>query len=98
MIHVASSWLAPRPPAMWRSETLAMVVSSTSMKVASDTTIAMSHGLWSPAAERGRDAEEPVRRPASSVDRHAVLDRHAGPDVVLLQFLRVVEDDLDRHP
>ncbi len=43
---------------MWRSDTLAMVVSSTSMKVASDTTIAMSHGLCLPAAERGNDAEE----------------------------------------
>ena len=53
---------------MWRSETLAIVVSSTSMKVASDTTIAISHGLCLPAAERGNDAEEPPprARPQSS--------------------------------
>ncbi len=38
---------------MWRSATLAIVVSSTSMKVAIDTTTAISHGLRSPAAERG---------------------------------------------
>src|SRR5690242_20336268 len=39
---------------MWRSATLAMVMSSTSMKVAIDTTQAISQGLRSPAAERGR--------------------------------------------
>ena len=50
---------------MWRSETLAIVVSSTSMKVASDTTIAISHGLCSPAAERGSEAEAAAtRRPS----------------------------------
>jgi len=53
---VLSSWLDPSPPAMWRNETLAMVESSTSMKVASETTTAISHGLCRPAAERGRAA------------------------------------------
>ncbi len=33
---------------------MAIVVSSTSMNVAIDTTTAISHGLRSPAAERGR--------------------------------------------
>ena len=37
---------------MFKSATLAIEVSSTSMKVAIDTTTAISHGLWSPAAER----------------------------------------------
>src|SRR3954468_3142522 len=95
-IHVASSWLAPSPPAMWRSETLAIVVSSTSMKVASDTTTAISHGLCAPAAERGNESEA-AATPRPSLERDAGLDRHARPDVVLAQFLRMVEHDLDRH-
>ena len=37
---------------MCRSATLAIAVSSTCMKVAIDTTQAISHGLRSPAAER----------------------------------------------
>ncbi len=41
---------------MWRSETLAIVVSSTSMNVASETTTAISQGLRFLAAERGRAA------------------------------------------
>ena len=51
MMYVLSSWLAARLPAMWRRLTLAMVVSSTSMKVAMETTTAISQGLRSPAAE-----------------------------------------------
>ena len=48
-----SSWLAASDPAMWRSDTLAIVVSSTSMKVAIETMTAISQGLFGPAAERG---------------------------------------------
>jgi hypothetical protein len=47
---VLSSWLAARLPAIWRSATLAIVVSSTSMKVAMETTTAISQGLNRPAA------------------------------------------------
>ena len=47
--QVASSWLMERLPAMCGSATLAMLVSSTSMKVASVTVMAMAHGL-----KRGR--------------------------------------------
>jgi len=43
--QVASSWLAPRPPAMWGRATLAMEVSSTSMKVASVTVMAITQGF-----------------------------------------------------
>src|ERR1700756_3606540 len=43
--HVLSSCPAERLPAMWGSATLAMLVSSTSMKVASVTASAMIHGL-----------------------------------------------------
>src|SRR5258708_39591703 len=43
--HVASSMLADRLPAMWGSDTLTTVVSSTSMKVANITEIAMIQGL-----------------------------------------------------
>ncbi len=42
---MASSWLAPSPPAMWGNATLAMELSSTSMKVARVTVIATIHGL-----------------------------------------------------
>ena len=43
--QVASSSLADRPPAMCGSATLAMLVSKTSMKLASVTVSAMSQGL-----------------------------------------------------
>src|SRR5215467_10573889 len=44
-VQVASSIVADRLPAMWGSDTLTTLVSSTSMKVASMTLIAMTHGL-----------------------------------------------------
>jgi hypothetical protein len=43
--HVLSSRLAPKPPAMYGSATLAMEVSSTSMKAAIATVAAMTHGF-----------------------------------------------------
>src|SRR6266481_1342146 len=43
--QVASSCVAPRPPAMCGRATLAMEESSTSMKVASVTVMATIHGL-----------------------------------------------------
>src|SRR5579862_9529700 len=43
--HVASSMVAERLPAMWGSDTLTTVVSSTSMKVENITEMAMIHGL-----------------------------------------------------
>src|ERR1700761_2540154 len=43
--QVASSWEAPRPPAMWGRATLAMEVSRTSMKVARVTVSAMAQRL-----------------------------------------------------
>ena len=49
---------------MWRSATLAMVVSSTSMKVAIETTTAISQGLCPPAAERSGDQRPADRQRA----------------------------------
>src|SRR5438270_2673302 len=46
-VHVASSVLAERLPAICGSETFTTVVSSTSMKVLDMTAIAISHGLIS---------------------------------------------------
>src|SRR5579862_7604814 len=46
-IQVLSSTPAPSPPAMCGRETLAMLVSSTSMNVASVTVSAINHGLMS---------------------------------------------------
>jgi hypothetical protein len=43
--QVASSGLAPREPPMWGMATLAMEVSSASMKVARVTVMAMAQGL-----------------------------------------------------
>src|SRR5262245_63423640 len=43
--HVASSIVTERLPAMWGSDTFTTVVSSTSMKVANITAMAMIHGL-----------------------------------------------------
>ncbi len=43
--QVLSSWLTERSPAMCGRETLAMLVSSTSMKVARVTTSAIAQGL-----------------------------------------------------
>src|SRR5437763_16511629 len=44
-VHVASSMLADRLPAMWGSDTLTTLVSSTSMKVPNITAIAMIQGF-----------------------------------------------------
>src|SRR5579864_297023 len=63
--QVLSSLLADRLPAMCGSETLAIEVSSTSMKVASTTIIEISHGLSSISPER------PVAAMASVVTRAA---------------------------
>src|SRR4051812_16853798 len=79
---------------MCRSATLAIAVSSTSMKVAIETMTAISHGLFGPAAERGRSALR--LNFSASANRHARADRHAGRDVAIGE-LRVGEDDLHRH-
>src|ERR1700761_5877017 len=84
---------------MWRSATLAMEVSSTSMKVEIETTLAMTHGLPPPAAERSGDHPPPPPEAGPS-DTSAHLDarldgeagaERAGPG-------HVVEGDLHRHP
>ena len=57
---------------MWASETLAIAVSSTSMKAEIEMTLAMSQGLRLPAAERAGVhpcAERPPRRAASATQR-----------------------------
>src|SRR6516165_1789245 len=45
MTHSLSTFDADRPPAMYRSATLAIVVSSTSMKVGTTTAAATNQGL-----------------------------------------------------
>src|SRR5262249_31271319 len=45
MTHSLSTFDADRPPAMYRSATLAMVVSSTSMNVGMTTAMATNQGL-----------------------------------------------------
>jgi hypothetical protein len=50
--HVLSSIPAARLPAMCTSATFTIDASSTCMKVAIETTTAISHGLCPPAADR----------------------------------------------
>src|SRR5437764_503829 len=58
MTHSLSMTAADRPPAMYRSATLATVVSSTSMNVGTTTATATNQGLIAgrPAEETGRVA------------------------------------------
>src|ERR1700734_4166602 len=76
---------------MWRSETLTMATSNTSIKVATETITAISHGLRTPAAERGRLESDMLLHP--DVRRH----RHAWLDQIVLQSV-VIEGDLHRQP
>src|ERR1700722_13661343 len=79
---------------MWRSATLAIEVSSTCMKVAIETTTAISQGLRSPAPDRV-SASPDVPWPSISPHLDVGEDGHAGPEI---QIGRPVEHDLDRHP
>src|ERR1035441_6674619 len=74
--QVASSGVADRLPAMCGSATLATLVSSTSMKVASITVMAMIHGLMS-----GRNGTAGL----SGVERLHLADaaRQVGPRLVI---------------
>jgi hypothetical protein len=67
MTHSPSSTVADRPPAMYRSATTAIVVSSTSMKVGTTTTAAITQG-FAPARdpEGARTASVIFRRPPGS--------------------------------
>src|SRR5205823_3638811 len=83
--HVDSSIVAERLPAMWGSDTLTAVVSSTSMTVANMTAIATIQGLtclcslMSRSAVRGPRSE--VRGPRSGVRhrRPGLYTRRAWP-------------------
>src|SRR3979409_427549 len=63
--QVESSAFAHSASAIWRKATLAIELSSTSMKVAIDITTAISQGLRLPAAER--DSSTSARDPAESM-------------------------------
>src|ERR1700734_4106260 len=86
---------------MWGSDTLTMVVSSTSMKAASVTTTAISQGLpwgvhsWDLPPLAPFLPEEPLtRRSLLHVD--GGLDR--GPERDRQQRIEpAIDDDLDRH-
>src|SRR5271170_2613427 len=78
--QVLSSTVAERLPAMCGSETLAMLVSSTSMNVASITVAAISQGLTlgvQGTAGFARGASTAATRPASSFPA-----RQSPPEVV----------------
>ena len=53
--QVDSSWLADRLPAMCSSATLAIEMSSTSIKAANPTVIAINHGFAPPGPPGGGD-------------------------------------------
>src|SRR4051812_32259946 len=83
---VLSLMLAERLPAMCGSATLAMLVSRTSMNVASVTVRATIHGV----AEREASAGA-----ATLFDLDRRFDRHARSEQA--RPVGVVERDLDRH-
>src|SRR5579864_4330474 len=91
---------------MCRNETLAIAVSSTSMNAEIDMTLAMSHGLRSPAAERSgvqppppapadaEDAPRPDRPSCAATSAHSDfwLDRHSRPQRTIPR--KILEEDL----
>src|SRR5580704_2161709 len=89
--QVLSSLLAPRSPAMCGSATLAMLVSSTSMNAASDTTTAISQGLTAGCgkttgaeATLGRELIDLSNRETSAGRREAYVQNHLAAYVVLV--------------
>src|SRR5580700_4067927 len=88
--QVASSTLAERLPAIWGRETLATLVSSTSMKVASITVAAINHGFMSAFGL----AKEGVIAPLPQEDGD--VDVHAGPKHVACG--KWIERDLHGNP
>src|SRR5579872_1660948 len=88
--QVLSSLLAPRLPAMCGRATLAMLVSSTSMKAASATTTAIAHGLYLGFQASGTSAI------ARLLEINLRIDRHAGPQAVIV-VLAGVEVDANRN-
>jgi hypothetical protein len=93
--HVLSSTPAARLPAIWRSATFAIEVSSTSMNVAIETTIAMSQDC---------DRRQPSGLPHAAANRCLLqlqsshFDRRHNPHARPETFIRdLVENDLDGH-
>src|SRR5208283_5561952 len=78
-IHVDSSMLAERLPAIWGNDTLATLVSSTSMNVASMTVMAITQGLtprcqetswtWRSAGVNGLRIEQNIHRGGAETRR-----------------------------
>ena len=67
--HVASSGVADRLPAICARDTFTTVVSSTSMKVASITEMAMIQGLIGSCIRRNGDPHPPLRGALSQWER-----------------------------
>ena len=82
--QVDSSWLAARSPAIWRSDTLAMEMSSTSMKAAIATTGATSHGAAGMAPEPGApdSAAAALCDAVSASADGVVLEPDGGPSLI----------------
>ncbi len=92
--QVLSSLLAPRLPAMCGNATLAMLVSSTSMNAARETTMAISHGLWLGRQISGAGAPE---RASVRLDIDFRIHRHARPQPMVV-VLSGFDIDPHRHP
>ena len=94
--HVASSIVAERLPAMCGSDTLTTVVSSTSMKVANITEIAMSQGLIDERGSMIREITSSIILYFLVFRIHRRRHRHARPQQ-MLGILTRVEHDLHGH-
>src|SRR6516164_8546933 len=97
MTHSLSSTVADRPPAMYRSATTVMVVSSTSMKVGTTTIAATTQGFVSAWDLAGESASSVICRARQacgrSASRRSLLDvLKEGPGIGSAQ--RLVEIDV----
>src|SRR5947209_13568749 len=79
---------------MWRKDTLAIAVSNTSMNEEMAMTVAMSHGLRLPAAERSGDQPPWL----SAISPHRDFRDHGHAWTQRAAAGHAVEYNLHRHP
>src|SRR5215468_9406988 len=96
-VHVASSIVAERLPAMCGSDTLTTLVSSTSMKVASITEMAMIHGLMFGCSSAMASKPSALVSPSPYLSRKDRWFSGESRPQQPLGILIGIQHDLDRH-